>query len=412
MAQRRLVIVGACLAGLRAAEAARRAGFDGPITLLGEEPHLPYDRPPLSKAFLEGGEPPALPAYRDEQVLRHELGLDLRLCTVALALDVDRRVIEVSHDGGHPSELSFSELVIATGARARTLPGTAGLAGVHTLRTVDDANAIRTAMDAGARTVVVGAGFIGSEVASAARKRGLAVTVVEMAATPLTRSVGQEIGSVFAEFHRQHGTDLRLGIGVQSVRGAGKVESVVLSDGSELPADLVVVGAGAAPATGWLEGCGLPMHERDRGLICDETLNAGVPGVYAAGDVAHWTNPLFGERMRLEHWTSAAEQGATAARNALNPTQAQAYSTVPYFWSDWYGKRIQFVGIPGAEETQIVTGNAEDDKFLALYRLGDRLIGALSINQPSLIMKYRRLISQRASWTDALEFAGVGRALA
>jgi NADPH-dependent 2,4-dienoyl-CoA reductase/sulfur reductase-like enzyme len=302
-------------------------------------------------------------------------------------------------------DVAYSALVIATGAAARTLPGDTGLPGLHTLRTVDDALAVRTALDSGARTVVVGAGFIGSEVASAARKRGLPVTVVEMARTPLTRSVGQELGGVFAELHRKHGTDLRLGVGVEAVTGDGTVERVVLTDGTELGADLVVVGAGASPSTGWLESSGLALHERDRGLLCDETLNAGMPGVYGAGDVAHWANPLFGS-MRLEHWTSAAEQGAAAARNALDPGNAKPYSTVPYFWSDWYGKRIQFVGVPGADEIRVVAGNVDDERFLALYRRGDRLVGALSIEQPKLIMKYRRLIATRTSWTGALEFAG------
>jgi NADPH-dependent 2,4-dienoyl-CoA reductase/sulfur reductase-like enzyme len=399
--QRRLVIVGACLAGLRAAEAARRTGFDGVITVVGAERHLPYDRPPLSKAYLDSGGEPALPAYRDEELLRGELDLDLRLGTVATGLDLDRRRVGLS-DG----EVEYSALVIATGATARTLPANPKLRGLHTLRTVDDALAVRCALDAGARTVVVGAGFIGSEVASAARKRGLPVTVVEMAETPLTRAVGDQVGDVLADLHRRHGTDLRLGIGVRAVTGDGKVERVVLTDGTELDADLVVVGAGAAPATSWLETSGLVLHERDRGLVCDETLNAGAPGVYGAGDVAHWPNPLLGTQMRLEHWTSAAEQGATAARNALDPDNAKPYSTVPYFWSDWYGKRIQFVGVPGADETQIVSGQVEDEKFLALYRRGDRLVGALSVEQPTLIMKYRRLISKQAAWEDALEFAG------
>jgi NADPH-dependent 2,4-dienoyl-CoA reductase/sulfur reductase-like enzyme len=193
-------------------------------------------------------------------------------------------------------------------------------------------------------------------------------------------------------------------VGVESVLGAERVSGVRLSDGTELAADLVVVGAGAAPATSWLEGSGLPLHERDRGLICDETLNAGAAGVYGAGDVAHWSNPLFGRTMRLEHWTSAAEQGALAARNACDPGNAKPYETVPYFWSDWYGSRIQFVGVAGAQEIQIV-GSAEAEKFLALYRDGDRLVGALSVNQPTVIMKYRRMIAQRATWRAALEFA-------
>ncbi|WP_116200522.1 NAD(P)/FAD-dependent oxidoreductase [Amycolatopsis circi] len=401
--RRRLVIVGACLAGLRAAEAARRTGFAGEITLVGAEPHLPYDRPPLSKAYLDEPEAPALPAYRDESVLRQELDLDLRLGVAATALDLEQRVVGLD-DG----EVSYTELVLATGARARTLPGMPAIAGVHTLRTVDDAAAVRAALDGGARTVVVGAGFIGSEVASGARKRGLPVTVVELAHTPLTRSVGLEVGAVFADLHRQNGTDLRLGVGVESVLGDDKASGVRLSDGTELAADLVVVGAGAAPATDWLRDSGLQLDERDGGLVCDETLNAGYPGVYGAGDVAHWHNPLFDRRMRLEHWTSAAEQGAAAARNALDPAAAKPYGTVPYFWSDWYGHRIQFVGVPGADEARVLPG----EKFLALYREGDRLAGALTVDQPTLIMKFRRLVARRATWREALEFAGAKTASA
>jgi NADPH-dependent 2,4-dienoyl-CoA reductase/sulfur reductase-like enzyme len=401
--RRRLVIVGACLAGLRAAEAARRTGFDGDITLIGAERHLPYDRPPLSKAYLDDQEIPPLPAYREEDLLRGELRLDLRLGVRATGLDLHARRVDLD-DG----EVEYTELVVATGATARTLPGAPDLLGLHTLRTVDDASAVRSALDAGARTVVVGAGFIGSEVASGARKRGLPVTVVELAATPLTRSVGAELGPVFADLHRRNGTDLRLGVGVAEVLGDTRVEGVRLTDGTEIAADLVVVGAGAAPATGWLEGSGLPLDDRDRGLLCDETLNAGVPGVYGAGDVAHWVNPLFGRRMRLEHWTSAAEQGAAAARNALEPAAAKPYETVPYFWSDWYGHRIQFVGVPGSDEIHTVAG----EKFLALYRAGDRLAGALTIDQPTRVMKFRRMIARRGSWRDALEFAGAKAASA
>lgn len=395
--RRRLVIVGACLAGLRAAEAARKTGYAGEITVVGAERHLPYDRPPLSKAYLDDHEIPPFPAYRDENVLRRDLNLDLRLGVTATGLDLDARRVGLGGD-----EVEFTELVIATGATARSLPGVRDLPGLHTLRTVDDAVAVRAALDAGARTVVVGAGFIGSEVASGARKRGLPVTVVELAATPLTRSVGEEIGPVFADLHRRNGTDLRLGVGVADVLGDGKVERVSLTDGTEIAADLVVVGAGAAPATGWLEDSGLLLDARDRGLVCDETLNAGVPGIYGAGDVAHWINPLFDRRMRLEHWTSAAEQGAVAARNALDPAAAKPYETVPYFWSDWYGRRIQFVGVPGADETHVVPG----ESFLTLYRRGDRVAGALTIDRPSLIMKFRRMIARRASWQDALDFVG------
>jgi NADPH-dependent 2,4-dienoyl-CoA reductase/sulfur reductase-like enzyme len=405
----RFVVVGASLAGLRAAQTARKSGYDGPLTLVGGEVHLPYDRPPLSKAYLEAGaDGPEDPTYRTDEELRAELGdkAELRLNTWATGLDPERRVVSLS-DG---TELEYGSVVIATGAKARTLPGAEKLAGVHTLRTLDDAVAIRAAFDAGARVVVVGAGFIGSEVAAGARKRGLAVTVLEALPVPLVRSVGEQMGRACAELHLSNGTDLRCGVKVAGLVGEdGRVSGVSLDDGSTIPADLVVVGTGVAPNTGWLAGSGVTLHERDGGIVCDETLATGVPGVYAAGDVAHFPHGLFGGRlMRLEHWTNASEQGMLAARNALNPAEAKPAMGVPYFWSDWYGSRIQFVGIPQAEEIRVVSEELGEDRFLALYRRGDRLTGCISIDRPTQIMKYRRMIAQSKSWTDALEFAGVG----
>lgn len=408
MATDHLVVVGASLAGLRAVEAARKAKFDGRITLVGAEEHLPYDRPPLSKAYLDpadDGAAPTTPTFRTEQVLTQELGVDLLLGEKATALDTATKVVQV---GDHP--VPYDGLVIATGADARTLPGADDLSGVYTLRTLDDAVAVRAALDEGARTVVIGAGFIGSEVAAGAKKRGLDVTVVEALPTPLVRAVGEVMGAACASLHHRKGTDLRCGVGVTALEGNGKVERVVLSDGTTLDADLVVVGVGAVPAIEWLEGSGLGL---DNGIVCDETLFAGADGVYAAGDVARWRNPLFDRHMRLEHWTSAAEQGALAARNALNPAAAKPYSTVPYFWSDWYDSRIQFVGVPDADEIVAVDGDLDHDgRLVALYRSGDRLAGALTINGQTVIMKYRALIAKQAGWDDALAFAERRRAAA
>nr|WSZ19744.1 FAD-dependent oxidoreductase [Streptomyces canus] len=399
MSARRLVVVGASLAGLRAVEAARKDGFDGRITLVGAEPHLPYDRPPLSKQFLEESGADGTPTtFRTEEVLCADLGVELLLSTPATFLDTRNRAVGV---GGRT--IGYDALVIATGATARQLPGTQGLDGVHTLRTVDDAVAIRRALDKGARTVVIGAGFIGAETAAAARKRGLDVVVVEAQPTPLVRAVGETMGDALASLHLRHGTDLRCGVSVTALEGEGRVERVRLSDGTALDADLVVVGAGAVPATDWLAGSGLTL---DDGVVCDETLFTGAEGVYAAGDVARWHNPLFDRPMRLEHWTSAAEQGALAARNALNPAAARGYSTVPYFWSDQYDTRIQFVGIPDADEIAVVDGDIErDHQCVALYRADNRLVGALAVNRPTEIMKYRGLITRGASWADGLTFA-------
>ena len=400
-----LAVVGASLAGIRAVESARKAGHDGPITLVGAERHLPYDRPPLSKAFLDAGaEGPADPRFRTEEYLRDELRVKLRLGSPATSLDPKAKLVGV----GDGSEISYDALVVATGGAARTLPGTTAVAGVHPLRTWDDALAVRTALDSGARTVVIGAGFIGSEVASSARKRGLPATIIESLPVPLSRSVGTEMGRACADLHRDNGTDLRCGETVAGpVTDGGRVTGVRLGSGEVIPADLVVVGVGVAPCTGWLEGSGVELHERDRGVLADATLRAA-DGVYSAGDVVHFPNHVFdGELMRLEHWTTAAEQGALAARNALHPDHAKELGTVPYFWSDWYGHRIQFVGRPAAEEIRVVSAELGDDRFLALYRRGDRLVGTITIDRPSQIMKYRRLIATRASWAEALEFAGV-----
>jgi NADPH-dependent 2,4-dienoyl-CoA reductase/sulfur reductase-like enzyme len=392
---RNLVVVGASLAGLRAVEGARRAGFEGRITLVGAEEHLPYDRPPLSKSFLDEAIPEAT-IFRSEEVLRGELDVDLRLGAPATGLDTAAKEVRVGESG-----LGYDALVIATGAAARTLPGR--LKGVHTLRTLDDAIAVRAALDGGARTVVIGAGFIGSEVASGARRRGLDVTVVEALPTPLVRAVGEVMGAACAALHQRNGTDLRCGVGVAALEGADQVKRVVLEDGTAIDADLVVVGIGAVPATGWLEDSGLRL---DNGIVCDEYLFTGAEGVYAAGDVARWHNPLFDRPMRLEHWTSAAEQGAVAARNALDPASAKPYATVPYFWSDWYDSRIQFVGVPATDEIRVVEGDPEvGGRMVALCREGDQLAGALTVNGQNVIMKYRGLIMKRASWSDALAFA-------
>jgi NADPH-dependent 2,4-dienoyl-CoA reductase/sulfur reductase-like enzyme len=399
-----LVVVGASLAGLRAVEAARKTGYAGEITLIGAEEHLPYNRPPLSKEFLGADAPPDL-AFRPQAELRDELGVDLRLGRCAVGLDTRARVV---HLGG--GDVPYSALVIATGAEARSLPATIGPGterprGMCTLRTLDDARFVREALEAGARTVVIGAGFIGSEVASAARKRGLPVTVVEAAPVPLARSVGPDMGKLLADLHDREGTDLRLGAGVAQIEAAGgAVGGVVLTTGERIAADLVVVGIGAAPCTRWLTGSGVDL-DPDGGVLCDETLATSAPGVYAAGDVCWWTSGLFGRRLRLEHWTSAAEQGAIAGRNAVSPGEARAYDTVPYFWSDWYDSRIQFVGEPSGSAPEIIDTAWEGGKLLALYRRADRLAGALTVNRPALIMKLRRLIAAGASWREAVEFA-------
>jgi NADPH-dependent 2,4-dienoyl-CoA reductase/sulfur reductase-like enzyme len=283
------------------------------------------------------------------------------------------------------------------------LPGAKDLRGVHVLRTIEDARAIRAAIDAGSRTVVVGAGFIGSEIAASARTQGCDVTVVEALPTPLARPVGETMGRVLASIHERNGTTLRVGVGVEGLDGNDTVRAVRLADGSTIDADLVVVGIGVTPNVDWLAGSGLQVGD---GVECDEKLCTGVTGIYAAGDIARWHNPTFDTRMRLEHWTIAAEQGGVAGRNAADPATATTFETVPYFWSDWYGSRIQFVGIAAeADEVVTVLGDVDGDTFLTLYRRGERLIGALALEQRSQIMKYRAMLATGASWEDALAFA-------
>lgn len=391
----RLVVVGASLAGLRAVESARRCGFDGPITMIGAEPHSPYDRPPLSKQFLTGGAAP--PYFRGAQSLRDDLDVDLRLGTSATGLHTEERIVVA---GGQ--EIGYTGLVIATGARPRVLPGMPRPAGVHTLRTVEDAAALRQALRPGARVVIIGAGFIGSEVAFAAWRRGAEVTVLEAAAVPLARAVGEPVGAALATLLERDGIDLRRGMAVDAIEGAERVEAVRMADGSTLPADVVMVAVGVVPATDWLMDSGLTL---DNGVVCDQTLNAGAPGVYAAGDVARWFHPLFGQSVRVEHWTTAAEHGALAARNAIEPQAAAACVTVPFFWSDWDTDRIQFVGVPDADEIHMVPSGSGKGDFLALYRRGKHVIGALGINQPRPVMRLRTMIARRTGWSEAVEFA-------
>ncbi|MEU6573481.1 FAD-dependent oxidoreductase [Streptomyces sp. NPDC046805] len=389
-----LVVVGASLAGLRAVEAARVTGYDGKITLIGAERHSPYDRPPLSKAFLRDAEP-VVPSLTDRQTLSG-LDVEVRLGQAADGLCTERREVAV---GGE--SVPYDALVIATGCTPTALPDTGGIPGVHSLRTLDDAHAIRERIAEGTRAVLIGGGFIGAEVATVLRARGAEVTIVEAAEVPLVRAVGREMAPALAALHARAGVELCCGVSVRGVSDTPGGKRVELTDGSVLSADLVLVGIGAKPATSWLSGSGVPVSD---GVLCDETLRA-VPGVYAAGDVARWHNPLFGTTMRLENWTAAAELGGAAGRHAVRPDTAVPVSTVPYFWSDWYGSRIQMVGVSEADEVRVI-GDPDSDSWAALYRTGDRVVGALTLNQPRRIMKYRAMIVRRASWDTACEFAG------
>lgn len=400
-----VVVVGASLAGVRAAETLRAEGFTGALTVVGAEPHRPYDRPPLSKQVLTEGwdaEHHALKAG-----VEGALDVDWRLGVQATALDLAEHRVELSSG----EALGFDGLVIATGARARPLPGTARLAGVHALRTLDDARAIRTALDRPGgpdrpvRVVVVGAGFIGCEVAAAARARGAEVTIVEPLEQPLVRVLGAQVGAVVADLHRHNGVDLRLGVGVAEVVGGDRVTAVSLADGTELPADLVVVGIGVVPETDWLVGSGLTI---DDGVVCDETTLAA-PGVVACGDVARWPNRRFDEVARVEHWEHALDMATHAARRLLATDEAgaaMAYEPVPWFWSDQYDRKIQLAGRARPDDRfAVVAGSLADRRFTALYGRGDRVVGALGMNMPAKVVRYRPAIAEGLGWDDALAAA-------
>ena len=393
----RIVVVGASLAGLRTAEELRRLGFAGRLVLVGAEAHLPYDRPPLSKDFLAGAtEADALGLRRQPY---DDLDLDLRLGVRATGLDREASV--VATDAG---DIAYDGLAIATGAAARRLPDQPDLPGIHVLRTLDDATALRADLERASRVVVVGAGFIGAEAAATCRARGLAVTVLEALPSPMVRGLGPLLGDALGRLHRGHGVDLRTSVGVAGFEGADRVERVILDDGTALDADVVLVGVGAVPVTDWLEGSGLTI---DNGVVCDVTLCAA-PGVVAAGDVARWPNPAAGgELVRLEHWTNATEQGvAAAARLLASDAEAEAFSSVPFVWSDQYDVKIQVIGhVRGDDDIEIVDGSLDEHRFVAVFGREGRLTGAVAFSRPRLLMQYRRLLVDGATFADALEFA-------
>jgi NADPH-dependent 2,4-dienoyl-CoA reductase/sulfur reductase-like enzyme len=399
----RVVVVGSSLAGLRACETLRAKGFTGAVTLVGAEAHLPYDRPPLSKKLLAGDWEPDRVLLRPRDALEG-LGLDLRLGVPAAGLDVDGRAVELA-DG---SRLPFDGLVIATGSRTRRLPGQGD--DVSELRTLDDSLALRPRIaDGTAHVVVIGAGFIGLEVAATAHARGCPVTVLEAAAAPLVRGLGPELGVAATRVHVEAGIDLRCGVGVAEV-GPDRVRLV---DGELIEADVVVVGVGVAPATSWLEGSGLELRD---GVVCDETLRTAVPGIYAAGDTARWPHVGYGEELRIEHWTNAAEQGAAAAGNLLAAAgggQPAPYAAVPFFWSDQGRHRIQMLGLASTQvgdDVEVVVGDLDQRSFVVLFGRSGRLRGALGVNAPKPLMSYQPLLARGVSWDDALAAATAHRA--
>lgn len=384
------LIVGASLAGYAAARALRTEGFTGGITMVGEEQHRPYDRPPLSKGFLAGTLTAADLVLEDE-----DLGVDMILGTRATVLDTSTRTVTLA-DG---RSLHGDVVLVATGARARRLPAAIGgdLPGVHTLRTLDDALALRAELVSGVRLVLVGAGFIGAEIASTAHRLGVDVTVVEAAPAPLVGPLGPQIAAVVAGLHAGHGVPLLTGVRVAGLTGTDRVTGVELADGRWVPADVVVVGVGSAPNVEWLTGSGLNLVDSvGGGLGCDAVGAADAPGVFGIGDCSAWFDPALGFRRRVEHWTEAHDRPGRTARAVLggsDPTREPAL-TVPYFWSDQYGVRIQFAGhLLGDESVTVEAGTPESADVLAVYHREGRAVAVVGMNQPRLFARARRSLA-------------------
>jgi 3-phenylpropionate/trans-cinnamate dioxygenase ferredoxin reductase component len=383
----RLVIVGGSLAGLRAAQAARSAGHEGGIVMIGREPHLPYTRPPLSKELLQGTQ-----EIEDSALQVGELDVEWRLGVAASGLDRERKRVRLA-DG---SEAPYDRLIVATGCRARSWDGPgAELAGVHTLRELEDAVALRTALSSSERLLIVGAGFIGCEVAASARALGVEVTLVDIAAHPLL-PFGPQLGERWARMHRERGVDLRLGVGLAELRGrSGRVEHAELTDGTTLNTDTVLLALGSQLNTEWLADTGLKF---DPAIVCDATLTTvSDPDILAAGDIAAVPVVLAdGTPLRVEHWTTAAEHGQLAGRNALlEPSDRAAHASPPYFWSDQYGSKIQALGCPAlADRIELLEQSPEDDRFVAACVSGERMIGIVGMNAARRLPWYRKQLTQ------------------
>lgn len=379
---RDVLIVGASVAGIGCANELRRCGFAGGITLVDGQPHLPYDRPPLSKAALSGGD--AAQHFRFHEAEHYALTqLDLRLGSPAAALDAAARELTL-RDG---ARLRADAIVIATGARARQFPSMRAAGPVHTVRDFDDAAGLRAMLHAGLHLAIIGGGFIGAEVASSAIARGLRVTIVEADKLPFLRVLGPEVAARLAALHRANGVELRCGTTVERIDqlASGK-RRLELSAGPAIEADLVVAGLGALPNVEWLAGSGLAI---DDGVTCDAQGRTSAGGVFAAGDAAAWWDAASGRHERHEHWTAAREQSRIVAQAIVGAGEARWPDFVPYFWSDMHGKRVQMLGATrGAECVEVVFEDLAKGSFLAEYSRHGRLLGVVGCNAAARVMRY------------------------
>ncbi|MGN6665132.1 MAG: NAD(P)/FAD-dependent oxidoreductase [Solirubrobacterales bacterium] len=379
------VIVGAGLAGAKAAEALREEGFEGRVVLVGAEPHRPYERPPLSKDYLRGEtEREKLFVHAEPFYREHEI--ELRLGDGAVGLDPSGREVELESG----ERLRFNRLLLATGAEPRSLriPG-ADLDGVHYLRSIESSDAIHARLEGGGRVVVVGAGWIGSEVAASARQEGLEVVVVEPGALPLGRVLGPEVGSIYRDLHADHGVELMLGTGVEAFEGGSAVERVRTSDGRSVDCDFAIVGIGVEPRIDLARSAGL---EVENGIVVDGNLQTSLPGVFAAGDVARHRHPVLGP-LRVEHWANALEQGPAAARNMLG--REQPYERVPYFFSDQYDVGMEYAGHATSWDRVVFRGDPASRELIAFWLEEDRVLAGMNVNVWDVNETIQRLVGER-----------------
>lgn len=396
-----LVVVGASAAALGVVEGARDTGYGGEVVVLGDETHLPYDRPPLSKQLLTGAWPVERLALRGPEQWR-SLGVDLRLGTRATALDLAARRVDT--DTGRP--VTYEQLVIATGVRARRLAGAGDLAGVHVLRSLDDALGLQADLVPGARLAVVGAGVLGLEAAAVARGLGVSVTVVDPLARPMQRVVAPPVAHLLADLHRERGAELRLGCGVTEVlRSGDRVAGLVLDDGSEVPADVVLIAIGADPATDWLAGSGVPLDAA--GAVLADEHGAVGPGVHSAGDVAAWWDPEDRCHRRVEHRLNATEQGRTVARRLVAPDGPAPRPGVPYFWSDQYDLKLQSWGhVDPDDDLEVVEGSLADHRFVAVGVRAGRVRSVVGIGMARSMRTWRDAVAAREPFRSAVATTG------